>query len=88
MKLTPFILLLPFLILSTALFGRSYCVRFGAVMFIAWLLSTVVCFGWGFYIYRQHRFVGWLCLVVSSIQFFILLMPVIVDCGVKVQKWF
>jgi hypothetical protein len=74
MKLTPFILLLPFLILSTVWFGRSFCIRFGAAMFIVWILSTIACFGWGVYISRQHRFLGWLCVAVGIVQIAILLM--------------
>ena len=78
MKLTPFILVLPFLILFLAAhIEPSLGQRFGMALFIIWLLSAFACFGWGVYISRQNRFLGWLCVVVGFIQLIFFLMPVI-----------
>lgn len=85
MKLTPFILILPFFILFAAWSEPGLSQRFGMALFIVWLLSAFACFGWGVYISRQNRFLGWLCVAVGFIQLILFLMPVVSRGGVKIH---
>jgi hypothetical protein len=77
MKLTPFILVLPFLILFTAWSGGSFSQEFRMALFVSWLLSIIACFGWGVYISRQRCFLGWLCVAVGLVHLIMFLLPVL-----------
>jgi len=79
MKLTPIILLLP---VASFYFAWSEAIGVAAMLTL-WILSIVVCLGWGVYVSRQSRLLGWLCVVVALIQLFIMLMPVTARAKVR-----
>ena len=74
MKLTPIILLMPVAAFYIAWNVPAFS---GLALLVFWILSIVVCLGWGVYVSRQSRFLGWLCVVVALIQIFIMLMPTV-----------
>jgi cytochrome b len=72
MNFTPLILLFP-----VAAFYLASSGRFRDVVPVVWILSIIICLGWGVYISRTSRFLGWLCVAVALIMIFFMLMPVV-----------
>jgi hypothetical protein len=42
---------------------------------ILWLVSTILCLGWGLYIRRRHRVLAWLCGAVGLLHVGLLALP-------------
>ena len=40
-----------------------------------WLVSTILCLGWGLYIRRRHRVLAWLCGAVGLLHVGLLILP-------------
>ncbi len=83
MKLTIFVLLLPVMIFVSTLLATQGTHTFHPVLFFLWLLSSVNCLVWGFYISRRSRLLGWLCVGVGVIPLIMMMWPVVSDGGVK-----
>jgi len=46
-----------------------------AAFALVWLLCSILCLAWGFYVSPQHRSMGWTCVGFGLIQFGLLLLP-------------
>ena len=73
MKLTIFILLLPVVTFLVGVFGTPLI---QGISFVTYLLSSVACLVWGFYISRRSRILGWLCIAVGVAPLILMLLPV------------
>jgi transcriptional regulator of nitric oxide reductase len=76
MKLTMFILPLTVVMFFWVLLATQSSHTFQATLFSLWLLSAFVCLGWGIYISRRSRLLGWLCVGVVLVQFIFVFLPV------------
>jgi hypothetical protein len=69
MKLTLFLLLLPWL----AFFGFVYDSAPPLGMF--WIFTILVCLVRGIYVFRLHRLLAFCCFAVALVQIFLVLLP-------------
>jgi hypothetical protein len=76
MKLTAFILPLPIVMFFLGSLATRSSDIFQLTLFSIWLLSTFICLGWGFYISRRSRLLGWVCVGVALVQFAFMFLPV------------
>jgi len=83
MKLTVFILSLPVVIFLTHFLAEDASDTFQLVLGLLWVLSSVFCIAWGFYISRRSRLLGWLCIVVGIIPLILMMIPPTVNHGAK-----
>jgi hypothetical protein len=85
MKLTVFILALPMVIFVWLLLATHISDGFRLTLLLLWLVSSVICLAWGFYISRRSRLLGWLCVGVALIPLVMLMWPVVSHGGVKIH---
>lgn len=72
MKLTILILLLPVVTFLGMIFGAPI-VQMASLF--GYLLSSLVCLGWGFYISGRSRILGWLCVALGVAPLILMLLP-------------
>jgi hypothetical protein len=76
MRLTIAILFLPLVILAgLSLTPRNFHAFSTTILFALWMIATALCFARGFYISREHRFLGWLCVAVAVTQLALAFLP-------------
>ena len=82
MKLTVIILLLPVVIFFGGMLlfsGSSPIIDAGHATMVVWLtiwmFSTLICFGWGFFIFRRHRILACCCFAVVLLQLVLFIPP-------------
>jgi len=69
------ILLLPVMMFFGFLFGIHRGDALAITVFVLWILTTLVCFGRGFYIFRQQRYFALCCFAVGLIQVVLAIVP-------------
>jgi cytochrome bd-type quinol oxidase subunit 2 len=79
MRLTIFILLLPVVMFFVFVFLlRSHASDMLELpFFIFWILTALVCFVRGLFIFRQHRRLAWCCFGVTLLQFILAILPLL-----------
>jgi len=93
MRLTVLILLLPVVTFLSGLWLLPRDVGDAVVgaFLVWWLLTTVVCFVRGCFIFRHHRRLAWCCFGVVLLQFFLGIVPLMGHVNVRhnaqTQSW-
>jgi hypothetical protein len=81
MKLTVLVLLLPLMTFLCGVFllPRDAGNAVVATFLVWWLLTAVVCFGRGCFIFRRHGGLAWCCFGVVFLQVVLAILPVLGD---------
>jgi hypothetical protein len=67
---------LPFLFCALTWFLRE---SGGAILYFSlWMVASIICLGWGFYIRHSHPSLAWRCVGIGMVQFaLVLILPLL-----------
>src|ERR1019366_2775082 len=81
MRLTVLILLLPVAVFFGWILLQPRLGEAGdsliPIWFVIWMFTTLICFTWGFFIFRRYRRLAWCCFAVAFLQIILAILPMI-----------
>jgi hypothetical protein len=86
-RVTILILLLPVIIFFGWILLQPILGKVGdsliPIWFAIWMSVTLICFVWGFFIFRRYRRLAWGCFAVALLQMILALLPLLASHAPK-----
>ena len=86
-RVTILILLLPVIIFFGWILLQPILGKLGdsliPIWFTIWMLTTLLCLVWGFFIFYRYRRLAWGCFVIALLQVILALLPLIGSANPK-----